>query len=147
MYGTNEIRNVISIFIKFGSVIVLFLSISCNGKQQIPRYNGIVRSHINHYQSGTDSSADLMHSNQLISGYDFPDGQKKGWRSAIQWEFVGRQETNDVYTFQRDFTLSDSKAGGASKSKIIHYDGAKSVVIFQDDYEVISIEPGSLPLQ
>jgi hypothetical protein len=61
-----------------------------------------------------------------------------GQVSEIEWSFVERRGTNDVYRFTRRFP-SDT-AAASTTSKPIEFNDSR-VVIFEDKFQVIVIEP------
>jgi hypothetical protein len=124
--------------------VVAFLFHGCTKTEPLARIDGIVRSHVDTYLSGTGVSADLVRSNQMNSGFEYGDAEKTDWKSNIQWELIDHHDKNDLYRFKWIFSAS----GGTTVSNIktVEYDGKKSVIVFQNEYEVISIEPGSVPL-
>ena len=88
-------------------------------------------------------------SGSSCSGTNFqPDGalgQKSsmtcgfpGHVSEIEWSFVERHGDKDVYRFTRRFPSDTSAASTTSKS--VEFKDAR-VVVFQDEYQVVVIEP------
>jgi hypothetical protein len=61
-----------------------------------------------------------------------------GQVSEMEWSFVERRGTNDVYRFTRRFPSDTPAASTASKS--IEFSLSR-VVIFEDKFQVIVIEP------
>jgi len=108
------------------------------------RVDGIVKVHVDEYQSGTGSSADLVRANQMVGGFNYKDAAKKDWEIALSWKLIGHKGESDVYLFK--WGPASPKGGSVSDSKTVLYDGKQSSVVFQDEYKVISIEPGSIPL-
>ena len=131
----------------YTSIIICCIAFcfGCRKSQPTPRFHGIVRSHVDTYQSGTGTSADLVRGNQSGSGFDYGDTGKTDWKSQIRWELVAQKGPSDVYEF--NWTFSPSGGTTVSESRRVEYDGKKSVIVFQNEYEVIAIEPGSIPLQ
>jgi hypothetical protein len=125
-------------------VVVGWLFHGCTKTEPLARVDGIVRSHVDTYPSGTGVSADLVRNNQMNSGFDYDDADKTSWKSNIQWELIDHHDKNDLYRFK--WTFSPSGGTTVSNIKTVEYDGKKSVIVFQNEYEVISIEPGSVPL-
>jgi hypothetical protein len=60
--------------------------------------------------------------------------------SEIEWSFVERRGPNDVYRFTRRFP-SDTAAAGTT-SKTVEF-GESRVVVFEDQVQVVVIEPPS----
>ena len=61
-----------------------------------------------------------------------------GKLSEIEWSFVERRGTNDVYRFTRRFP-SDTAAAGTT-SKTVEFSNGR-VVVFEDKVQVVVIEP------
>jgi len=109
-----------------------------------PRFGGIVRSHVDSYRSGIGVSSDLIRSSRMSGGFEFNDQKKKDWKSVVTWAFVDRDKKSDVYEFHWRFSLVNGAL--VEDQSTVLYNGEKSVIIFENEYEVISIEPGSIPL-
>jgi len=135
----NNIRLCIGI-----SILSLSLLQACTKSESFARVDGIVRSHVGTYQSRTGGSTDLVRGNQMNSGFDYGDVEKVDWKSGIEWELTGRSGESDVYQFKWSFSPSGGTTG--STNKTVQYDGKNSVIVFQNEYQVISIEPGSIQL-
>jgi hypothetical protein len=108
------------------------------------RAEGIVRIHVDEYQSGTGSSADLVRDNQMGGGFDYRDTKKSDWRMSVEWRWIARLGGSDLYRFKWCSALEEEE--GVSVSRMIRYNGKQSVIVLQDANKVISIEPGSIPL-
>jgi hypothetical protein len=128
---------------------VVFLALvgllsACSKTVPRSRIAGIVQSHVNAYRSGTGTSADLVRGNQIAGGFHYGDAKKADWKSEVHWAFTGHRGENDVYQFKWVF----SPVGGqpVSSEREVEYDGKKPVILFQNESETISIEPGSVPL-
>lgn len=61
-----------------------------------------------------------------------------GQVSEIEWSFVERRGTNDVYRFTRRFPSDTAVA--STTSKTIEFNDSR-VMIFEDKFQVIVIEP------
>jgi hypothetical protein len=61
-----------------------------------------------------------------------------GQVSEVEWSFVERRGTNDVYRFTRRFP-SDT-AAASTTSKNIEFSDSR-VVVFEDKFQVVVIEP------
>jgi hypothetical protein len=61
-----------------------------------------------------------------------------GMVSEIEWSFLERQGTNDVYKFTRRFP-SDTAAATAT-TRTVSFSDAR-VVVFEDKFQVVVIEP------
>jgi len=128
-----------------GIAILCFGLLSgCSKTEPLARVDGIVRSHVDSYQSGTGSDSDLIRYNQMASGFDYGDPEKTDWKSNIQWELTDHRGESDVYQFKWSF--SPSSGAAVSGAKEVEYNGAKSVIVFENEWQTISIEPGSIPL-
>jgi hypothetical protein len=119
-----------------------FLS-GCGAEASQPRTAGIVRSHVDAYRSGTGSSSDLVHGKQMASGFHYGDGKKTDWNSEIHWSLIGHQSDRDVYRFT--WLFAPSGVSLIAQNRDVAYDGRESVIVFQNDSETVSIEPGSMP--
>lgn len=108
------------------------------------RAEGIVRIHVDEYQSGTGSSTDLVRGNQLVGGFGSRDTKKPDWRVSVEWKWIARLGGSDLYCFKWHSALEEKR--GVSVSRMIRYNGKQSVIVLQDTNKVISIEPGSIPL-
>ena len=62
-----------------------------------------------------------------------------GQVSEIQWSFVERRGTNDVYRFTRRFP-SDTAAASTTTSKNVEFSDGR-VVVFEDKFQAVVIEP------
>jgi hypothetical protein len=120
-----------------------FLS-GCGATAPQPRAAGIVTSHVDTYRSGTGGSADLVRDQQLVGGFHYGDAKKTDWKSEIHWRLVGHRGESDVY--QLTWVFSPVGAAPVSSTKEVEYDGKTPVIVFQNDSETVSIEPGSIPL-
>jgi hypothetical protein len=121
----------------------LCIVVGC-GKTE-PRFPGIVQSHTDTYRSGTGGSTNLIGGlEQMGSGFHYGDAKKTDWKSEIRWKLVAPHGNSDVYEFSWLF----SPVGGTSSTsnKEVEYNGKESVIVFQNGSEVVSIEPGSIPL-
>lgn len=131
--------------VHMGIAILCFsLLYGCTKTEPLARVDGIVRSHVDSYQSGTGGSTDLVRDNQMNSGFDYGDPEKTDWKSDIQWELTDHRGESDVYQFK--WTFLPSNGAAVSGVKEVEYDGARSVIVFENEWQTISIEPGSIPL-
>ncbi|MCK5851133.1 MAG: hypothetical protein KAH23_09480 [Kiritimatiellae bacterium] len=130
----------------YGGIALLCFGLLCGCSRPEPsaRVPGIVRWHADTYPSGTGGSADLVRGSQMRSGRDYADAEKTDWTSDIQWELVNHRGKRDVYRFTCIF--SPSSGTSVSRTEEVEYDGARSVIVFQNEWQTISIEPGSIPL-
>jgi hypothetical protein len=125
------------------TLLCLFFVAGC-GKAE-PRFAGIVQSHTDTYRSGTGATTNLVGGlQQVASGFHYGDGKKTDWKSEIHWRLIARRGDSDVYEFSWLF----SPAGGTASAnkKEVEYNGKESVIVFKNDSEIVSIEPGSIPL-
>ena len=74
----NNIRLFIGI-----SILSLSLLQACTKSESFARVDGIVRSHVDIYQSGTGGSTDLVRGNQMNSGFEYGDVEKVDWKSGM----------------------------------------------------------------
>jgi hypothetical protein len=113
-----------------------------------PRFVGTVVSHVDTYGSGKSNRAVLRREGSLRSGSNYgdlykSDSSKVTWTSRIAWRFLRRDGANDVYRVERIFRPK----GGSIDTRVkeVSFDGVKTVRVFDDQWEVISIEPGPIP--
>lgn len=125
-----------------GVVFGLALLAGCARSDVGPRFAGTVVSHVDTYGSGTGTQSVLGREGSMRGGFDSGDSSKLDWTSNVTWRFLRRDGTNDVYTVEWAFRPK----GGASdtKAKEVSFDGAQAVRVFENQWEVISIEPGSI---
>lgn len=109
-----------------------------------PRFPGIVQSHVDTYRSGTGGTCDLLKNEWSGDGFHYGDGKKTDWKSKISWKLTAHRGNSDVYQFKWEF--SPVAGVPVTSNKEVEYNGKESVVIFQNDSEIVSIEPGSMPL-
>ncbi len=78
----------------------------------------------------------------MRGGFDYGDSSKDDWTSDVTWRFLHRDGTNDIYRVEWTF----HPKGGASdtKAKEAFYDGTQAVRVFDNQWQVIAIEPGSI---
>ena len=78
----------------------------------------------------------------LKSGFEYGDASKTDWTSEIKWRFVGRDGASDMYRVDWTFRLK----GGTpvSDTKEVAFDGQKSVKVFGNEWQVVSIDPGAM---
>src|SRR5205823_12516676 len=61
-----------------------------------------------------------------------------GQVSEVEWSFVERSGTNDVYRFTRRFPSGTAAAGMTSRN--VEFSDSR-VVVFEDKFQVVVIEP------
>ena len=129
-------------------ILCVGLLFGCGKAQRSPRYDGIVKSHADGYQSGGGHEFDLVRgsttSDRYKAGRGYGDPEKADWTSTIHWELKAHRANSDIYRFEWAFSLSG--AIPVVSTKDVEYDGIESVIIFQNRWQTISIEPGSIPL-
>ena len=126
------------------ALLCLGLFSGCTRPEPSARVAGIVRWHADTYQSGIGGSVDLVRGNQMVGGRDYGDAAKMDWKSDIHWELIGHRGRSDVYRFK--CTFSPANGAAVSLTKQVEYDGTNSVIVFQNEWQTISIEQGSIPL-
>ncbi len=114
----------------------------CGERDGGARFGGRVVSHVDAYGSGTGSEANLDGEGSLKSGFEYGDASKTDWTSEIKWRFLRQDGDNDVYRVDWTFRLK----GGTpvSDTKDVAFDGQKSVKVFSNEWQVVSIEPGAM---
>jgi hypothetical protein len=123
-------------------VFVLALLAGCAKSDVGPRFAGRVVCHVDAYGSGTGNQSVLGRAGSMRSGFDYGDSFKVDWTSDVTWRFLRSDDTNDVYTVEWTFRPK----GGASntKAKEVSFDGTQAVRVFENQWQVISIEPDSI---
>ncbi len=112
----------------------------CGEGEDGPRFWGRVVSHVDVYGSGTGGEAKLDEEGSMRSGFEYGDTPKADWTSEITWRFVGRDGDSDVYRL--DWTFRPENGTSVSDTKEVSFDGAESVKVFGNQWQVVSIEPG-----
>ncbi len=129
-------------------ILCIGLLFGCGRAERLPRFDGIVKSHVDRYQSGTGHEFDLVRGSTTGGHYkadrDHGDPVKVNWTSTIHWRLRGHKGKRDAYQFKWSFSLSGGTPVVSTKN--VEYDGTKSVIVFQNEWQTISIEPGSIPL-
>lgn len=125
-----------------GALAGLALLASCAKPDVGPRFAGTVVSHVDTYGSGTGTQSVLGREGSMRSGFDYGDSSKVDWTSDVTWRFLRRDGANDVYRVEWTFRPK----GGASDpgAKEVSHDGTDAVRIFENQWQVISIEPGPI---
>lgn len=130
------------------AVLGLALLAGCGKLDGGPRFAGTVVSHVDTHDSGTGNQAVLRREGSMRSGFNYGDlykgdSSKVAWTSRVAWRFLRRDGVNDVYRVEWIFRPK----GGSSdtKAKEVSFDGVKAVRVFDNQWEVISIEPGPIP--
>ena len=130
------------------AVLGFALLAGCGKLDGGPRFVGTVVSYVDTYGSGTSNRAVLRREGSMKSGFNYGDlykgdSSKVAWTSRIAWRFLRRDGANDVYRVEWIFRPK----GGSSdtKAKEVSFDGVKAVRVFDNQWEVISIEPGPIP--
>ena len=128
---------------------LVFCLSGCGKARRVPRFDGIVKSHVDSYQSGTGQEFDLVRGttttdDRYKAGFNYGDPQKPDWTSTIHWEMKGQRGKKDLYEFEWAFSLSGGKPVVTTKD--VEYGGTESVIVFQNEWQTISIEQGSIPL-
>ncbi|MHC1769106.1 MAG: hypothetical protein AB9869_33295 [Verrucomicrobiia bacterium] len=125
-----------------GGLFGLALVAGCAKSDIGPRFAGKVVSYVDTYGSGTGTQSVLGREGSMKSGFDYGDASKVDWTSEVTWRFLRRDDTNDVHRVEWTFLLK----GGLSdtKAKEVSFDGTQAVRVFDNQWQVISIEPGSI---
>jgi hypothetical protein len=124
------------------ALLGLVLVGGCGETEEGPRFGGRVVSHVDTYGSGTGSDAELGMEGSMSSGFEYGGASKPDWTSDIKWRFVGRDGDSDVYRL--DWTFRPKGGTGVSDTKEVSFDGAESVKVFGNQWQVISLEPGAM---
>lgn len=124
------------------AMLGLMLLAGCGKTEDGPRFPGRIISHVDTYGSGTGSEAKLDREGAMTSGFEYGDASQPDWTSEIKWRFVGRDGGSDVYRL--DWTFRPKSGTGVSDTKEVSFDGAESVKVFGNQWQVVSIEPGAI---
>ncbi len=111
----------------------------CGETEDGPRFGGRVVSHVDSYGSGTGGEAELDREGSMSSGFEYGDAPKPEWTSEITWRFLGHDGDSDVYRL--DWTFRPKGGAGVSDTKEVSFDGAESVRVFANPWQIVSIEP------
>jgi hypothetical protein len=125
-----------------GPLLGLVLLAGCGKSDAGPRFPGRMVSHVDTYSSGTGSESNLDREGSMTSGFDYADSSQPDWTSDIKWCFLGRDGASDVYRVEWTFRPEDGV--GRTKATEVSFDGTKSVKVFANQWQVISVEPGAM---
>jgi hypothetical protein len=107
-----------------------------------PRFAGTVVSRVDTYCSGTGVQSVLHRQGSMTSGFDYGDPSKADWTSDIKWHFLRRDGQSDVYRVE--WTFRPEGGTGGTKTREVSFNGTQAVRVFDNQWQVISIEPGSM---
>lgn len=122
-----------------GLALALVILPGCSKKDVQPRFQGAFVSHVDTYGSGTGSETKLTREGSLVGGFDYGDPTKADWTSNITWSFLHHDGGSDVYRIE--WTFRPKTGTGGTKTKEISFDGTRSVRVFANQWQTISIEP------
>lgn len=105
--------------------------VSSRFNARIVCFNGMVDSRSSCSTSNFQPNGTLHRTGKMTCG-------KQGHVSEIEWSFLERRGDNDVYRFTRRFP-SDTAAVSTTTQDVEFSDGR--VVVFEDEFQVIVIEP------
>jgi hypothetical protein len=125
-----------------GVLFGLALLTGCGRSDIGPRFTGTVVSHVDRYGSGTGGQSVLRREGSMTSGFDYGDSPEADWTSDITWSFLRRDGANDVY--RMEWTFRPDNGVGRTQVKDVWFDGAEAVRVFENQWQVISIEPGAI---
>ena len=125
-----------------GAVFCLALLAGCAKSDDGPRFAGTVVSHVDTYGSGTGTQSVLGREGSLRGGFDYGDSSKGDWTSDVTWRFLRREGTQDVYTVE--WTFRPKGGSSDTRAKEVSFNGTQAVRVFDNQWQVISIEPGSI---
>jgi hypothetical protein len=120
----------------------LVLLAGCDESGAGPRFQGRVVSHVGTYGSGTGGQSNLDREGSMTSGFSYTDSSEPDWTSDIKWRFLRRDGSSDVYRVEWTFRLEDGV--GRTEAKEVSFDGMKSVRVFGNQWQVVSLEPGAM---
>jgi len=125
-----------------GLMFGLALVAGCAKSDVGPRFAGTVVSHVDTYGSGTGTQSVLGREGSMRGGFDYGDSSKVDWTSDVTWRFLRCDDKNDVYTVE--WTFRPKRGASVTKTKEVSFDGTQAVRVFENQWQVISIEPGSI---
>jgi len=125
-----------------GAAFGLALLAGCSKSDSGPRFAGTVVSYVDTYGSGTGTQSVLQREGSMRSGFDYGDPSKVDWTSDVTWRFLRRDGTSDVYRVK--WTFRSKGASSDTKAKEVSFDGTETVRVFDNQWQVISIEPGPI---
>jgi hypothetical protein len=121
---------------------VVLVAAGCSKVPARPRFEGRIVSHVDEYGSGTGGESALSADGSMISGFDYGDPAGPDWTSDIKWRFLRRDGSRDVYRVGWTFRPKGGSVG--TKTKEAAFDGMDTVRVFENQWQVISIEPGPM---
>ncbi len=119
----------------------LILLYGCGRSEDGPRYQGRIVSHVDTYDSGTGGETILGRKGSMIGGFNYRDPAKPDWTSDIRWYFLRQDGGSDVYRVE--WTFRPKSGAGGTQTAEVSFDGKHAVKVFGNQWEVISIEPGT----
>jgi hypothetical protein len=126
--------------LKMGTLLGIVILTGCGSEESSPRFQGRIVSHVDAYGSGTGNESSLRRKGSMTSGFDYGDSSKPDWTSDIKWSFLRQDGEIDVYRVEWIFSPKSGTSG--TKVKEVNFDGTKSVTVFSNQWQVISVEPG-----
>ena len=131
-------KTMLTIGLLLGSVLLA----GCDKSGAGPRFPGRIVSHVGTYGSGTGGESNLDREGSMTSGFHYADSSQPDWTSDIKWCFLGRDRSSDVYRVE--WTFRPEKGVGRTEVTEVAFDGTKSVRVFDNPWQVISVEPGAI---
>ena len=111
----------------------------CAHETPVPRFAGVVISHIDAYGSETGGRHKLSSDGEMSTGFDYTDTSQTDWSADIRWSFLREEGDADVYRIKCEFTPK----GGASSRTVdeLIFDGSRPAKLPVNEQLIISIEP------
>lgn len=125
-------------------LVILSVAAGCSKTLVAPRFAGRVVSHVDAYGSGTGGESALSADGSMASGFDYGNPAKHDWTSDIKWAFLRQDGGTDVYRIEWTFRPTNGTTG--TKTKEVSFDGTNSVKVFENQWQVISIEPAPMKM-
>jgi hypothetical protein len=122
--------------------LALAILSGCGKMELAPRHQGRVVSHVDTYGSGTGGESMLTRNGSMTSGFNYGNQAKPDWTSDITWQFARQQGQADVY--EAKWTFRPKIGAGATQVVEVPFDGMKSAMVFSNQWQIVSIEPGMM---
>src|SRR5512139_1714582 len=123
-----------------GTLLGFVALTGCGSASSGPRFQGRIVSHVDTYGSGTGNESSLRRKGSMTSGFDYGNSSRPDWNSEINWSFLRQDGESDVYRVEWIFSPKSGTSG--TKVTEVNFDGTKSLMVFSNEWQVISIEPG-----
>ena len=117
----------------------------CGKTDFTPRFAGRIVSHVDAYGSGTGGETALKREGSMRSGYQYgdparSDWTRSDWTSDIKWQLIGQKGEADLYRVEWRFAFRNT--AGSTRVGEVPFDGMKPAIVFSNQWQTVSIEPG-----